>query len=320
MVSVVIPTYQREEAIVRALNGVLRQTYKDIEIIVVDDNGEGSAHQTATAQAVQSLDYPQIRYIVHPRNLGGCTARNTGIKNALGEYVAFLDDDDVWSDKFIETMLPYFSNEKIGAVYCGFFSYNGSYSVTNKKGYNYEGNVYEKILGGWCPASTSLFIVKRDKIMQAGLFDDELKSFQDYDMWLRLSRICEFAYCKERLVLKYEGFDEQTSKNPGRRLAGYNGVVEKYKKTLSDDELAIFQQFIENYYFGTLYITIMYNKEHGLEYKPQVREYLSKFNSFYDRIHLYCRLYLPKRIRSLTGRIWVKIRGTEIVYKGEYPV
>ena len=179
MVSIVIPTYDRPEKMICAVKSALQQSCQDIEIIVVDDNGRGSKAQNETEQCVRTIDDPRIRYIVHDKNQGGCAARNTGIENARGSYIAFLDDDDVWSKAFIETMIPLFTDDKIGAVYCDFYSYDGVYSITKKNRTCFSGNVYRQILSGWCPASTSLFIVRKECFETVGGFDQDLQSFQD---------------------------------------------------------------------------------------------------------------------------------------------
>ena len=312
MVSVVIPTFQRESSIARALEGVINQTYSDIEIIVVDDNGEGTEHQLATKHAVDEVKDSRIRYISHQHNLGGCAARNTGIKNALGDYVGFLDDDDIWSKMFIEEMLKCFTTDDIGAVYCDFYSYNGIYSYTSKERRNIEGNVYSKVLSGWCPESTSLFIVKKSKIISVGMFDDSLMSFQDYDMWLRLSQVCEFAHCKKNLVLKYEGFGEQTS------MGGYSQVVKKYSDSLSKSDYDIFLGFIRRFGIDTLYRTIIYKHKHKLDYTNELKEYFKEKNTTKDKLRLYAELYLPPKMFAWLIRKWS--RGNFVVYEGKYPV
>ena len=91
VVSVVIPTYNRACLLGRAIQCVLNQSFQDIEVIVVDD-----ASQDNSADIVNSLDDSRIKYLRHEKNRGGSSARNTGIKAARGEYIAFLDDDDEW--------------------------------------------------------------------------------------------------------------------------------------------------------------------------------------------------------------------------------
>ena len=97
LVSVVIPTYGRSNLLGRAIDSVLNQTYGNIEIIVVDDNGIGNSHQRQTEELLQKyIERNEIIYIKHQKNSGGSVARNTGIRSSKGEYVALLDDDDEW--------------------------------------------------------------------------------------------------------------------------------------------------------------------------------------------------------------------------------
>ena len=98
LVSVVIPTYKRSNRLPIAINSVLSQTYSNVEIIVVDDNGENN-HTLDTKKILQPyLKKNQIKYICHQTNKGGCKARNTGAFAANGTYIAFLDDDDFYDD------------------------------------------------------------------------------------------------------------------------------------------------------------------------------------------------------------------------------
>ena len=100
MVSVIIPTYNRAARLPMSVESVLNQTYRDLEIIIVDD---GSTD--LTEDVVRAMSDSRIRYIKHPRNLGGCKARNTGVSNAKGEYIAFQDSDDVWHADKLEVEL-----------------------------------------------------------------------------------------------------------------------------------------------------------------------------------------------------------------------
>ncbi|NLG24113.1 MAG: glycosyltransferase family 2 protein [Clostridiales bacterium] len=95
-VSVVIPTYQRGDFLPRAIESVLEQDYRDAEVVVVDDNGDGSPYREGTRAAVAPYLGGRVRYIQNARNLGGALARNVGIEAAAGEYITFLDDDDVY--------------------------------------------------------------------------------------------------------------------------------------------------------------------------------------------------------------------------------
>ncbi|MGP6287403.1 glycosyltransferase family 2 protein, partial [Escherichia coli] len=95
-VSIVIPTFGRPENLLRAISSVMRQTYNNLEIIVVDDNGKGSENQIKTEELLNDEKYKDIIYIVLPNNKGGGIARNYGIEKASGEVITFLDDDDYY--------------------------------------------------------------------------------------------------------------------------------------------------------------------------------------------------------------------------------
>lgn len=320
MISVIIPTYQRPKKLLEAIKSVQSQTYEQIEILIVDDNGQDDPIQQETECLVASVGDDRITYMAHPTNKGGCAARNTGIKHAKGEFVAFLDDDDVWADRFLETMLSCFTSESIGAVYCDFYSYDGLYSHTQKNPTAYSGNVRKRILEGWCPASTSLFLIRKDQIIQAGLFDENLKSFQDYDMWLRLSEYTEFFFCSEKLVVKYEGIGEQTSKNPKRRFDGYETMTRKHEAILPPKDLELFQKAKEILYYSALFNRIVYNKRHKLEYKQDKKDYINHFGSFSVRLHLFLKLNLSKKVYAKLGVLFNKSKGDIVYFKGLYPI
>ncbi len=105
LISVVIPTYNRANLIGRAIESVSKQTYKNLEIIVVDD-----ASSDNTAEVIKAIDEPRIKYVVHEKNGGSDKARNTGVEAASGDYVAFLDSDDVWLPNKIELQVAAIKN------------------------------------------------------------------------------------------------------------------------------------------------------------------------------------------------------------------
>ncbi|MGB4934039.1 MAG: glycosyltransferase family 2 protein, partial [Ruminococcus bromii] len=97
LVSVIIPTYKGADKINSAVDSVLNQTYKNIEVIVVDDNGENEPEQLLTAEKMKKYEtFENVKYLVHKKNINGSAARNTGIRASKGFYLGFLDDDDVF--------------------------------------------------------------------------------------------------------------------------------------------------------------------------------------------------------------------------------
>ena len=119
LVSAVIPTYRRHsDIVIDAINSIKGQTYKNIEIIIVDDNGnDNKEYSEELYLALRNID--GVRYYRQEKNLGACFARNTGIELSNGDYIAFLDDDDCWKKDKIERQLPLFNNPDVGLAYCG---------------------------------------------------------------------------------------------------------------------------------------------------------------------------------------------------------
>lgn len=317
MVSVVIPTYGRPGKISDAIECTLRQTYYDLEIIIVDDNGKGTQNQIETQKTVKNYKDNRLRYLIHEKNMGGCAARNTGIRNSEGKYIAFLDDDDIWAKTYIEKMITLFRTSDIGAVYCDYFISDGFYTWGIVNRVFYEGNVYRKLLRGWCPTSTSLVVVRRKAIIDAGYFDEKLKSFQDYDMWLRLSQKYNFKYCNEKLIIKYENVGEQVSVNPYKRLDGFKCVCKKWDKELNDSEMADFSFFKTLYTEGMNYNRIIYfvtkNKKY---YRHEIWDYLRSRTSIINKIKIIKKMVIPASIGRKIIVLKLKINPNGLIYKG----
>ena len=113
LVSVIITTYKRSEFLTRAINSVLKQTYKNFEVIIVDDNNKNDEYSKFTQTLLETyINRNEIKIIQHDENKGISAARNTGIKEANGEYIAFLDDDDEFLPKKIELQINLFKESK----------------------------------------------------------------------------------------------------------------------------------------------------------------------------------------------------------------
>ncbi len=120
LVSVVIPTYKRSTMLTRAIRSVVNQTYKNIEILVVDDNEPGDEYSIAAKDLINNLNYSQVRLVTQPKHINGAAARNAGIREAKGEYICFLDDDDLYMPNKIERQLEELSKKsnEVGGVSC----------------------------------------------------------------------------------------------------------------------------------------------------------------------------------------------------------
>lgn len=175
LVSVVIPTYSRNDMLSRAIDCILAQTHKNLDIIVVDDNPPESEYRASTEQLMKKYEADErVRYIQNEKNLGGAGARNVGIEEAKGEYIAFLDDDDEYYPDKIEKQLAVFLNsgsDKLALVYCdvAHVGKEGTHvdCVIKKR---HRGNcLYEAIVDD-CLASTSMWLVKKTPLNAVGNF------------------------------------------------------------------------------------------------------------------------------------------------------
>jgi len=203
-ISVIIPTYNRYEVLKRALSSVFAQTHLPFEAIVIDD---GSTDSTREIQK----DYPSVKYF-YQENSGVSSARNLGIKKANCEWIAFLDSDDEWDvNKLQEQALFYKNNTDI------FMSYTAEKWIRNavevkvpKKFRKIGGVIFEECLSH-CIIAPSSTLIHKNILNAVGLFDESLEVCEDYDLWLRVSRMYEIGLVDKFLTIKYGGEDDQLS-------------------------------------------------------------------------------------------------------------
>lgn len=207
LISVVIPTYSRNDTLKRAIGSVLCQTHENLEVIVVDDNPADSEWRKSTESIMAECKDKRIRYIQNARNMGGGLSRNEGINAAKGEYVAFLDDDDEYLPERLEKQLKVFAesnNEKLALVYCyaKFINRKGTSTYSDRR--NFRGNCLFEAMAENCIAATSQWMVKRDALMEVGCFPD-VPCKQDSQTILRLLKAgYEVDVLKEELSLYYD--------------------------------------------------------------------------------------------------------------------
>lgn len=223
-ISVVIPTHNRAKLLKRAINSVLRQTFEDFELIVVDD-----ASLDNTSEVVESINDGRIRYVRLEKNSGGPVARNTGIKKARGKFIALLDDDDEWLPNRLELQIEKFESlgKDVGVVYGGFYYVSqDTGEIIGKRLPRYRGDVYTHFLKENFVGSPTL-LIRKECFKKAGLFDPELKSSQDWDMWLRIAKYYRFDYVPA-VVAKYYVHGHQITFNMKKYISGRKRFVWKY--------------------------------------------------------------------------------------------
>ena len=215
MVSAIITTYKRPpEVVERAAKSVLNQTYSDVELIIVDDSPASYELRDSVHYMASSLG-ERVTYVQHEKNMGACAARNTGIKHAKGEFVAFLDDDDEWLPEKIEKQLSVMEKNKSAAlVYCGRYTYIVSEDKTIEENVEFHsGKVYEKLILNNFIGSTSFPLIRKSVAEKLGGFDVNMKAAQDCEFWLRIAREYDVDYVPEPLVRYYIHEGEQITKD-----------------------------------------------------------------------------------------------------------
>lgn len=200
LVSVVIPTYNRPDNLVRAVESVLSQTYKQIEVVVVDDNNPESEARLLTENIMRKFnDNPQVKYIKHEKNKNGSAARNTGARASKGSYVAFLDDDDEYTPTRIESILKRFAElpRDYAVCYTRYVSLMPDGKEVNSTE-SREGNLFMvALLKELRFGSGSNNLVRREAYDAIGGYDESFRRNQDHEFMIRLLQKYKIAYCDE---------------------------------------------------------------------------------------------------------------------------
>jgi len=204
-VSVIIPTFNRSEKVVRAVSSVFNQDFRDFEIIVVDDGSTDNTHEAL------SKYMSAIQYIRQPAK-GVSAARNRGIKSSTAPWIAFLDSDDYWLKEKLSVQIE-FVDQNPNTVACQteeIWIKNGRRVNPKKRHKKPSGNIFAQSLK-LCLVSPSSVIIKRSLFEDVGLFDETLPAAEDFDLWLRISCRHPIYLIDKGLVVKEGGHDDQLS-------------------------------------------------------------------------------------------------------------
>ena len=207
MVSIIIPTYNRARTIEKSIYSVLNQTYQDIEVIVVDD-----CSTDETQKIVNNINDKRVRYVKMEFNGGACAARNRGIDEAKGDYIAFQDSDDVFYPEKIEVQLAELNNNNADVVFCAaeIISIEDARRVVfpiMESGFK----THHDIAIGFC-ASTQTILGKRE-VFEKYHFDTAMVRLQDYDIMMRISQTESVFFDNRPLVTVYMQADSITNQN-----------------------------------------------------------------------------------------------------------
>jgi len=221
LVSVVIATYNMGQYLPKAVDSILQQTWKNLEVIVVDDGSTDN-----TPEVMQSYSNDSRVSFIRNQNQGQPKAKNCGIKNTKGDFIAFCDADDFWEKNKLEIQMPLFASPEVGVVYSevSFIDENNNPFTKDQHEVRHSGKITNQMLiENFVPFGTS--VIRRKCIEKNGIFDEEFRMGIDWDLWLRYSLDWEFKYAPEKTYV-YRVWSGQMSNN-------YRGRYDHAKRILT---------------------------------------------------------------------------------------
>ena len=232
LVSIIIPTYARPENLLRALSSCQNQTYPNIEIIVVDDNGKGSYYQIQTETILSNLiESGSIKYIAHTVNKNGSAARNTGLSASSGQYINFVDDDDELFPEKIEKQVKYLQiNQQVDAVCCEtiqiYKNKESKLSVNIIEGENFM----PEMLQGKIFFNTTTVLFRRQCLMELNGWDETFYRHQDYEIFMRFNRRHRMGIVTSPLIKKHT--TSSLNSNPIKAIGYLKYFLNKFKNEI----------------------------------------------------------------------------------------
>lgn len=229
-VSVIIPTYKRNDFLQRAVDSVLNQTYRSIEVVVVDDNEPNSSYRLATEKVLEKYkNITNFRLLKNYKNLGGGLARNQGIIHSTGDYISFLDDDDIYLPDKISIQIQYMKENQLDLSFTDVRMHNSDDKLVDFRGHTYVKSLLnndllkQHLLHHLTPTATYMY--KRESILSIGGFDD-LKMGQEFMLMLKsIESGMKIGYVPVANVIQYLHEGERISVGSNK----INGEVQLYK-------------------------------------------------------------------------------------------
>ena len=232
MISVIIPTHNRCNVLERAVKSVQRQKYTDIQIIIVSDGSTDN-----TKQVVEELSKfdSRIEFVEYFPAMGGNYARNKGIELSKGKYVAFLDDDDEWLDEKLDVQLKLIeSDNEMGLVYTDVNIIYEKDKINYITKSSHNGDLRKEILLGNCISTTSSVLIKKEVFNDIGIFDNNLKALQDYDLWIRICQSYKVGLIPKPMLNYYNDINSnQISSVTEKYINAWKYIEKKYDNLFS---------------------------------------------------------------------------------------
>lgn len=245
LVTAVIPTYGRPEFLDAAVRSVATQTYSPLELVVVNDcSPDPVAGQLPETDPGGLRD---VRVLRHERNRGANAARNTGVRAANGDLIAFLDDDDSWRRTKIARQVRAFerSGPDTGVVYTGLELVDEAADTIGTSSRELRGDITRDLLCGASVGSFTRLMVRTELLDDIGYLDEDLPGWQDRDLNIRLSRRCRYEPITEPLAVHRRGSHDQIGNDYiGKRDVAYPRLIEKHRPLAAEFGEAVERRFL----------------------------------------------------------------------------
>ncbi|MBL1199317.1 MAG: glycosyltransferase [Nostoc sp. GBBB01] len=317
-ISVIIPAYNSENTIIHTINSVLNQTFTDLELIVINDGSQDS-----TLDIVKQIQDPRIKVFSYS-NAGGNASRNRGLKLAVGEFVSFLDADDLWTPNKLESQLKALEKNlsaKVAYSWTDYIDINGDYVLSGKR-ININGDVYENLLVSNFLENGSNPLIYRTALNSLGGFDESLAAAQDWDMWLRLASKFDFV-CVPSVQILYRISANSVSSNLVRQEKACLQLLERAYQERPSAFKQNWSISIANLY---KYLTCKalqkpLNRKKGITAAKFLWRYFIHDSSRFQNINfssklllkIFIILILPTFFHSITNQRQLKSEKTEIL-------
>lgn len=259
LISVVIPTFNRPTLLVRAIQSVVDQDYKNVEIIVVDD-----ASEVDVKPYLEGFDLTLLK---NDCNSGPCASRNKGLRESNGTYINFLDDDDILLPAKLNKQVQLFERSvdpKLGVITCDLLDERSGDSVKILN--HVKGDIYDKLLKKYCVSGTETLLFKTEYVNNIGGFDEELESSQEYDLLIRFSEFYNIDYIGEVLTKKFRS-EDQIHLNFDKKIQGAKHLYAKHNDRFKEVGIGFWlmkklklQLLLFRFYVGKIFGEKMYRK------------------------------------------------------------
>lgn len=311
-VSVILPAYNVSEWIVETLESLSAQTFREFEIIIVNDGSKD------TFELEQKLDayFDDVIY-AEQENFGASEARNAAIALARGEYIAFLDGDDIWLPEFLESQINYLENNDLDMVYCNAKLFGDNFTTKenfmDKAPSNGEVTTIS-LINATCNVITSGTLLRKNILEKFGLFATDAKRIEDFDLWFRLCKNGAKIGYQKKVLIKYRvrtsGLSGSNIQRCERTIAAYELICGRYG--LNAEETAVWEQQMK---LSKAELELETGKFHLTQEKfTEAKEHFINANKHYQKFKLTLLIFLLNTSPTAAVFLFKKLRSKEFAF------